>query len=225
MRRCFLTVTLCLLSSIASAAPLVTSEFNSNREGWSATFGAAVGIGAIWQSTGGNPSGNLVAPDSAAGTLTWYFDAAAGDGSPLLGNQSAAYGGSFEYDMKIDSFAGNYYNTASDFDVWLVGNGFTLLYRGPFQPDQNWNHFSVPLVASAGWEKNLFFPATTPASEAELQAALSNITELRIRGNYTDAATTTRLDNVSFVAVPEPASSALAAFGMLAILAVKRRNG
>jgi hypothetical protein len=79
-------------------------------------------------------------------------------------------------------------------------------------------------VASAGWQKNLFFPATTPATEAELQAALSNITNIQIRGNYTDAMTITHLDNVGFHVVPEPSSLITIAIGLAAICFGRRRH-
>ncbi len=205
------------MPSLTLGAPLVQSTFDANREGWNASFGAAVGTGAIWQSTGGNPGGNLVAPDASTGTLTWYFTAGPDSpSSPLRGNHLDAYGGSLEYDLRIENFAGNYFDTNSDFDVWLSGSGLTLLFDGGFLPDSSWTHFTIPLVASAGWQKNVIFPTTTPATEAELQSALSNITEIRIRGNYTDAITITHLDNVGFFAVPEPASGALSVVGFFA---------
>jgi hypothetical protein len=217
---------LALLSATASASPLVVSTFDSNREGWNASFGAAVGAGAIWQSSGGNPAGNLVAPDSSSGTTTWYFGASADTPpSPLLGNHANAYGGTLEYDLRIENFAGNYYDTSSDFDVWISGNGLTLLYDGGFHPGSSWSHFSIPLVASAGWQKNLFFPATTPATEAEVQSALSNITSIQIRGNYTDAATTTHLDNVGFYAVPEPTGITLAGLALFGFMGLRRGRG
>jgi hypothetical protein len=217
---------LALLTATASASPLVVSTFDANREGWSATFGAAVGTGAIWQASGGNPAGNLVAPDSFAGTTTWYFSAASDSPpSPLLGNHADAYGGALEYDLRIENLAGNYYDTNSDFDVWLIGGGFTLVYDGGFQPGSSWSHFSIPLVASAGWQKAVVLPSTAPATESELQSALSNITSIQIRGNYTDAATTTHLDNVGFYAVPEPAGIALAGLALLGFMGLRRGRG
>jgi hypothetical protein len=218
------------VSGFAFANPLVLSTFDTNREGWSATFGANVGAGTIWQPTGGNLGGNLVAPDLGANTLTWFFDASAGDHSPLLGNHADAYGGSLQYDFRIENFAGNYYSNNGDSDIVLSSpamSGLTLYYSGPFFPNGSYNHFTVPLVASAGWRKLLFFPATQPATEAELQAALANITDLQIRGNYTDAATTSHLDNVGFYsAVPETSSAAFLALATApaAILVWRRRR-
>lgn len=219
----------CLLAAFAyevQAAPLVVSTFDANRSGWTPTFGAAVGSGAVWQSMNGNPAGHLASPDRSdvGNTFTWYFSAGSGDGSPLLGNHADAYGGSLEYDMRLENFAGSYYDTNSDFDVWLSGGGLTLLYDGGFQPNASWTHFSIPLVASAGWRKNVFFPSTTPATDAEVLSALSNITEIRIRGNYTDAVTITHLDNVGFYSIPEPSTYVLGALSLLGLLAFRRRR-
>src|SRR5690349_7571236 len=128
------------VSDIALANPLELSTFDTNREGWSATFGAAVGTGAIWQPTGGNPGGNLVLPDRTdIGTnkQTWFYDASAGDGSPLLGIHADAYGGSLQYDFGIENFAGTYYSNNGDSDIVLSSpamSGLTLYYSGPFFP-------------------------------------------------------------------------------------------
>ncbi len=219
------------LTSVAFANPLVLSTFDTSRDGWTATNGAAVGTGAIWQPTGGNLGGNLVAPDAGANTSTWYFDASPGDGSPLLGNHSDAYGGSLQYDFRIENFAGNYYSNNDDWDIKLSStamSGLTLYYSGPVFPNGSYNHFTAPLVASAGWRKLLFSPATQPATEAELQAALANIADLQIRGNYTDAKTTSHLDNIGLyaAAVPEASGAAFLALATApaAILVWRRRR-
>ena len=39
----------------AWAAPVASSTFDTDRDNWSLTFGAAYGTALMWQPTGGNP--------------------------------------------------------------------------------------------------------------------------------------------------------------------------
>ena len=206
-----------------SGAADVLSTFDTDREGWIPGFGAAVGSGAVWQSTGGNPGGRLFAPDRSdtPADLTWYFSATPGDGSPLLGGHSDAYGGILSYDAIIPSPGGAFY---SDADVYLRNSSVTLFYVGGFLPGASWATFTVPLRASAGWRKGFAFNQNSvAATEADMQAALANLQEVDIRGNYDTAVNGSGLDNVGITTAPEPTSAALL-LGSGAMLLLRRRR-
>jgi hypothetical protein len=126
--------------------------------------------------------------------------------------------------MRLENFAGNYYDTNSDFDIRLDGGGLVLFYDANFLPNGSWNHYQIPFVASSGWRKNVFFPSTVAATEEELQQALANITSLQIRGNYTDLPTTTHLDSVGYYSVPEPTLISIAPFAALVACSIRRRR-
>ena len=218
----FLTLSVLRISLACASAADVVSTFDTDREGWAPNYGAAVGTGAVWQSTGGNPGGRLFSPDRSdtAPTQTWYYYAGTGDGSPIIGNHSDAYGGTLSYDDIIPSPGGAFY---SDADVYLRNGSVTLFYVGGFLPGATWTTFTVPLLASACW-RNGASPTSfnVAATEADMQTALANLQQVDIRGNYDTAVNGSGMDNVRITTVPEPSTCA---YGVLALFcAVSRRR-
>ncbi len=214
-----LSAVLACLMVAALAAPVYAStifqsQFNTDREGFAPGFGANVGTGAVWRSSGGNPGGYLGADDRGSlGAFTWWYTASSGDGSGFLGNDTAAYGGSLSYDARLFNPSGSYYQTTNDYDVRLLSNyngGTVLAYFGGFQPTTSWATFTVPLLASGGWQKFIGSNAYTPATEAELIGVLGNVQQMDIRGNYLSGEDGSGLDNVTLAsAVPEPGTVCL----------------
>lgn len=219
----FLTLSALGLSLACASAADVLITFDTDFEGWYPGYGAAVGAGAVWQPTGGNPDGHLFSPDRSdtPTDLTWYYYTASGSGSPLLGNHSDAYGGILSYDEIIPSPGGAFY---SDADVYLRSSAFTLFYVGGFQPGASWTTFTVPLLASAGWRRGFDLAHDFgPATEGEMQVVLANLQQVDIRGNYDTAVNGSGMDNVRITTAPEPSTCAYGALALLCAVSRRRR--
>jgi len=175
--------------------PLGSSTFDTDGDFWTAVSLADVGpftniLGGPWiptfVSTNGNPGGYLSQSDPDGNT--WFWNAP----TKLLGDQSLAYGGVLKYDLR-QSATDSQYPSA---DVVLTGGGLTVVFRGTNSPGTNWTSFAVPLVSDA-WTIDQTSIAPTPS---QLQAVLTSLTALLIRGEYRNGFDVGDLDNVAWVA-------------------------
>ena len=141
----------------------------------------------------GSPAGCISSTDPGADNF--YWDAP----SAYLGDKLDAYGGALSFDMKSEG--GNYFDMG---DIVLIGAGLVLVYDIPNNPGPNWATFSVPMI-EGGWKNGS--PNGPPVSVAEFRKALSQLTALRIRGEYRWGAETCYLDNVRLVKGPEQTAS------------------
>jgi hypothetical protein len=218
--------TLCSLLFYIPLARAATSTFNSGSEGWSVVsfsdlpannYSVAGSYGPTYNANGGNPGGYISSTDPDGG----YFMFSAP--SSFLGNQSAAFGTNFTYDIT--------HSGAIDFnttDLMLVGNGIRLLWQSstPLMPGPAWLAVSVALAPSAQWRVNTTSGAF--ATTADFQNVLANLTGIFIRGEYTSGPEQTGLDNVQLgrvAAAPAPDAGNtifLFAFAAMALGAVER---
>ncbi len=207
--------------TVTGARAAVVSTFNTGDEGWSVvSFGdlsnnnyTVIGTyAATYSATGGNPGGYISALDPDGGDFTFAAPA------KFLGNESAAVGTTFSYDLNyLDTV--NYQTT----DVMFVGaNGERLLWESnpPFVPTPAFATVSVVLSPSAQWHVNTTTGAL--ATAADFQTVFGNLAGLYIRGEYASGPDNTGLDNVSLV--PEPGTWALLAIAGVALVGVNRRR-
>lgn len=148
------------------------STFDFDNEGWRCD-GDPESSAAYWFSSGGNPGGYIRMTDASTGG-TWYFIAPA----KFLGPKCDAYGKFLRYDQ----FANNHSNANTYADVELIGGGITLVFDHPILPNSTWTHYDLFLREDAGWRvetTNGFVP-----TQAEFKQVLSDITSLRIRGEF-----------------------------------------
>ena len=194
---------------LATSAPakgatiLVQSTFDNGDEGW--RVGDFVPVGGQASPTfvpvGGNPGGFIRTTDLFSETA---FRAP----SQFLGNQSAAYGGNLHLEERVLDSDGLIFPL-----VELSDGSLRLRFRST-PPTTAWTAFDVPLVASAGW-----LAGGMPATEAQLQQVLSNLTSLHLYADWKTGQDQVDLDNVRLEAptstvVPLPS----AALGGLALL-------
>jgi hypothetical protein len=164
------------------------STFDSGNEGWAVIGGAQSGSATPnFSLTGGNPGGYVSATDDDIEN-TWYWQAP----SKFLGNVACVYGQALNFDLR-QATADNQFDGE---DVILEGGGLVLVYDTPYNPGPNWTTYAIPLMETAGWKKNAL--NGTPPTPTEMQAVLSALTQLRLRGEYRDGADTGHLDNVIF---------------------------
>ncbi|MCC6282204.1 MAG: hypothetical protein IT262_16495, partial [Saprospiraceae bacterium] len=163
------------------------STFDTDNEDWGAD-GDPLGPVAGWAPTGGLPGGHIRVTDAATGG-TWYFVAPA----KFRGNKCGAYDHMFSYDQ-FTSDTSNQIVMGNRADVEIWGNGLKLMFDNAENPGLNWTHYQMLLREDAGWRLNdLNGPVPT---EAEFRLVLSNITRLRIKGEYRPASDFGGLDNV-----------------------------
>ncbi len=164
----------------------VYSYFESNDEGWK-VVGDVQNDSAKpdYHNTGGNPGGFLSATDETTGGV-WYWSAP----QKFLGSKEGALNKKLQYDLK-QSDLNNQFEAA---DIILESKDLTLVYAFPSHPDTIWTSFSVLLSPEAGWKKNSI--DGQPASRDEIVMVLSELTNLKIRGEFITGPDVGSIDNV-----------------------------
>ena len=205
------------LATAASLSAAVTSSFDTDSDGWTASStGGPEGMTSTYitagqyfqlSEVGAGPYAYFVAPDK------------------FLGNQSSAFGNALRFDLQLDYLkTTNWADTATG-DVILKGNGLTLVYNTPNNPNAtNWTSYSVPLSisSSAVWRLDSTKTSSPLATSDQLQSALSDLSALWIRGEFRGGPENSRIDNVTLI--PEPATWAGLLGAPALIFALLRRR-
>ncbi|GEP49862.1 hypothetical protein FNO01nite_05340 [Flavobacterium noncentrifugens] len=183
MRKIFTTATLLLLNVIY--AQTISSTFDSGIDNW-LVVGDATSANPNFIAEGGNPGGYLSADDTAAGGV-WFWLAPA----KFLGNQNTSFGKILSFDLKQSSTSSQF----DDSDIVIASSGLTIALDLAENPGIDWTHYAVRLDATNAWKINTIADATLATSE-EILAVLSDVTSLKIRGEYINGSDTGGLDNV-----------------------------
>jgi len=175
-------------AAAAQRAILASSSFDDGPGGWT-VYGDAYNF--AHRATGGDPGGYISAHDESMGA-DWGFQAPAA----FLGDRSAAYGGSLDFELK-QSVGDDQYDAD---DVVLFGGGTRIVLDTPYNPASDWTPYSIPLDDSADWRR---ITRTGPAASAEdIRQVLSDLEAIRIRGEFTRSLDSGALDNVVLCAGP-----------------------
>lgn len=214
----------CISLCVVSAAPHAIgaqSTFETDSEGWivadwnNPDLSAIVGTYAVaWNESGGNPGGYISASDPSG---QWFWFSAP---AKFLGNQSAAFGSSLQYDVFVDPTAGRPFPV-----VMLTGDGQRLFFEGG-SPTAAFASYSVPMTPK-GWRLNDWQGGAEP-TDLQMQTVLGSLDGLYISGDWFAGDEVAGLDNVRFgtepSVVPEPCSSALLLLGGLPLVMLSRRR-
>jgi alkaline phosphatase D len=194
-------------------AAVVVSTFDTDTDGWFRGAGDNNSL-VRWSATDGNPGGALTMQDEAAGTTDYWFAPA-----KFLGNQSASYGGTLAYDLKIDRTGQPF----ADLDVALVGGGHSVSGLFNITPTTTYQRISIPLTASNAWHADGSGGGPPPADF--FQAILANLSALEIRAYYLNGAEVNTIDNITLAPVPEPTTLATLTLAAIPLLIARRRRG
>ena len=202
-----------------NAHAAIADDFSSNSSGWqlidlqgSGNYTTVIGTQGVTYNSGGYIS----ATDPS--NYSFYFDAP----DKYTGNLSAYSGGTLSFDTFYTTK-----ETASawrdDADIVLTSGSTHLVWQAASNPGTDWAHVSVVLGVSQGWKIGSI--SGSNATAADIANALSNVTALRIRGEYANGLVeTTALDNVVLAPVPEPETWAMLVAGLGLIGALRRRK-
>ncbi len=164
----------------------MSSSFDSGDEGWLILGDAQGGRGEPdFVASGGNPGGHVSADDDAQGGV-WFFQAPAS----YRGNFSGALGRTLTFDLKQSSLSSQF----DWIDISLSGGGLTIVVDAGSNPGTDWTHYSIALDTSAGWAINAL--SGTAATQADILTVLTDLDDIRIRGEYVSGRDTGGLDNV-----------------------------
>ena len=191
-----LAAILCLVVGMSKAQP--TSDFGVDAESWN-TVGqcpAESSPGATWQSTGGNPGGNIKAQDNSVGVFYWYSG-----GTEWKNDLSAYYGCYFYFDLK-QSDAG--LPVGSQYDLMILrGDDESIVRTVAPDPATSWTTYVIQLKEGSWTLGGPLGAADCPdlggptATYAEFISYLSDVKRFRIRAEYSGLSNeTNRLDNV-----------------------------
>ena len=172
---------------------LVQSGFDANDEGWKVVDVPDNGpydnitnpIAPTYQVDAGNPGGCISSTDPNGCTFYWQAPAV------FLGNKLAAYGGALSFDLRTEG--GSIWHDA---DVVLIGGGKVLVYDIPEDPTATWTNYQV-ILREGDWKIGFLNGETAAASD--MQAALSNLTTLLIRGEFWWGSDFCLIDNVDLI--------------------------
>ena len=188
----------CLVVPASAGAVSLQSTFDSSADGW-VVVQNSMAAPPTYSGSGGNPGGFISAADAqadASGANLFYF-ANSGYG----GNRAAHYGGTISFDMK---------HTAADFPpvvALLDGDGNNIqLVAGDSPPTAGaWTHYSLTMAVGSGDWQYAQGGVGAPATQANWNQVLSNLTGVVIVADLDTDATggTASLDNVAFLEPPD----------------------
>jgi Laminin B (Domain IV) len=221
---CLATLLVVCAALEASASTIAISTFDTDADGWRIGdfFDTTGDIDPAYVASGGNPGGFIRTSD----LFSWNaFQAPAG----FIGDQSAAYGGSLNLDMQVLTHDGLNYSMV------VIGDGVTSLQFRTAPPGTSWTSYSIPLLASAGWEIANGGPPGPAATESQLQDVLSGLTFLNLDADWQTGDDRVDLDNVELCSrtgcdvrpptgVAEPSSLVLFGTAALGVFRTSRRR-
>lgn len=199
-----------VIPAIASAS-VVQSTFDTSVDGWTTVFD---GTAPQHLASGGNPGGHIFATDDPA-SQTWFFRAPA----KFKGNQTAFVGGNLSFDLRLDGTTSLY----NDRDIIIYNNTASIWMDFATFPSTAWSHFSADLKTSANWRIGAF-ASSSPATAANIQSVLSNVTDIYIRGEFRAGVDSGSLDNVVLQQVPEVSIFTGCFVSLLATQLLQRRR-
>ena len=171
----------CYRFTLTPLDPPDSDSFDDGDQGWRISEGGVGGFSA----TGGYPGGYMAGSDNFDPVNTyWYFIAPA----PFTNEVRKGYGKMLRFDL-IQS--GTDVQRYTD-DVILTDGTNTLTFDISYNPNTTWTSYAIKLDELSGWRKG-----EGPATKADMQAMLTNLTELRIRGEYKSGPDNGGLDNVA----------------------------
>ncbi|MEO1163500.1 MAG: laminin B domain-containing protein [Chloroflexota bacterium] len=129
--------------------------------------------------------GSVCASDQQSG-VTWYFTAP----QDFVDQVVDGYGKTLSFELSQDTTGGQY----DDVDIiFVVGNGFLLVNDLPANPETEFTPYSIALDETGGWvDEDGMFDTTDPEL---FQQILSDVTQVQIRGEYSNQADTGCLRN------------------------------
>ena len=199
MKNLFCFFALMSLLWTANAHASLVSTFDNSSENWR----SANDVTLSWKNVGGNSGGYLQGNDWGDGRV-WYFVSPtswSGDWSQYIDNM-------LSFDLKLITTGGG--NPFSADILRIYGyNGNTLRWNGN-DPSSSWTHYDV-----------LLNPTSFAVTENNFLGVISNVKEIWIRGEYTDAHDIEGLDNVNVV--PIPSTILLFASAMAGLAGLRKR--
>jgi hypothetical protein len=205
-------IVLVAAAASAGAAPIVSSTFDSDADGWIVgSFLTPSGTTATptYVASGGNPGGHLRVDDFTPWTA---YQAPA----KFRGDLSVAYGALLRFDVRVPGV------DALQYAAIVISNGTTTLEFRETPTVGGWYRFEIPLLASAGWQHSTNAKSSnTGATELQMQAVLSNIQFLHINADWLTGMDYAELDNVMIETIPNPEPSTMLLLGtaMVAFIA------
>jgi hypothetical protein len=191
------------------SAAIVSSTFDNPADGVDGWTIVGDGSAPAHVPAGGNPGGYITTTDQAAGSIVYWVAPA-----KFLGDRTAAFGGTITFDLR-QSIAGSQFVDNNPL-VRLTGNGTVLSFFGS-GPATAFTSYTVPLTAAAGWTSG-----GAPATEAQIQNALANLTDFRIRAEFAFlAGDVDDLDYVAINAIPEPSTLGFMVLGGLGLAGLR----
>ena len=190
-----------LIATAVHAAPIASSTFNTNNDGWLLVTTLGYSASASWMNTGGNPGGFIYGQDPDIGAFGFAAPA------KFLGDVSAAYGYALTFDVAA-------YQMPQGPTSWvgLSGGGYELIcpYNAPTSIFPAWHSRSITLLETTGWIDN---STSLPATHAQMIATLSSLDGLAIATEFVEGFgdDISGLDNVMLA--PEPTCLILLACG------------
>lgn len=197
----------------ASSQAQFLGTFDSNNQNWrfvtlSSPFLSTPSVSsgpsaAPWLSTYGNPPGSIGWTSDPGGYQYWATPAS------WAGNRLDWYGGSLTWQYWYWTSTGSWTNTWGDVAIrttggtWLVADVTAVAPTMAPSSTNNtvWNNLSVTFTPGV-WRLNNM--SGSFATAAQLQAALSNLDYIVIRGEVREGTTEAmRLDNVRLTPIPE----------------------
>lgn len=206
--------TLAAACAAANADILAASTFDTGTDGWLTKNGAKE---LSFVASGGESGGFVMATDDVFGSTLWLWSAP----DPFLGDKSSALDGTLSFSLKASNVTSGGQDAP---DVKIKGNGITLAIDAGPSPGLGWTSYNLTLAPGA-WHLGDLSGAL--ASAADMQSALSNVSALYIRGDYSPLLreASSGLDSVLLASpVPEPGSYALWLAGLLVGASLMRRR-
>jgi hypothetical protein len=171
----------------------VTSNFSINDESWTESdINNLTPQTVNYNATGGNPGGyiSVMFPGGQPG----YWNAPA----KFLGDQClSSYGLNLKFDLQFSSITSLQHS--GNGDVILKSGSTSILINLPSFPAlaPSWTSYTIKLDDTAGWKYGSIGGAVATADQ--IKTVLSNLTDIRINGQYQLAASTVSgIDNVVF---------------------------